>query len=359
MSVTALVVTMCCIVPPAVAWAIHAGSKARAAADSAWSTAAERLGGQFTPIGGPWYRRTPRRIDAVIDGVAVALDHYEVSSGENSSTTYTRARSPARAPADFTLKVYRASALSGLARAIGFQDVEVGDPGFDEAYVVKSSDPVAARMWLNASVRDAILGAWEFAFEIKGGTTESTRGKLLGEPEELVSLARAVVAVSDGRGRVLKAWRSVATAHDGSVTPHPERWATMAVVFDGVPMRADTRKVGDDHYTYVTAAVRGGRAKPFVLARDATLHKSKLPLASGADLPPDYLLWADDPDAVLTRLGPAVREGIATLSPAMIRVGEDNGTVTWAGICVSREEMEDAMRLCALVTSGEASGPYR
>lgn len=358
MSVTAIALIIGSVLPPVLTWAIYADKKRRASADKAWAEAAQALGGELTPVGGPWYKRTPRRIDAVVDGVAVAIDHYEESSGD-STVTHTRARSRASAPPEFTLKVHRSHALSGLGRVVGFQDIEVGDPGFDDAYVVKSSDPVAARIWLNGHVRKAIAAVPEFAFAIKEGALEGDHGKLLLESSELLALAHAMAACSDGRQRVMKVWQEVAKAYDGAAASHAERWATMEAVFDRVRMRFDTRKVGDEHYTYVTAAVRGGRAKPFVLARGASLHDGTLPRASAADLPEGYELWAHDADVVASRLGPAVRDSIAALSPAMIQVGEDDGTVTWQGVCVSREEMEEAMRLCHLVTSAEPLGPYR
>lgn len=355
---TEIVLIVSSVLPPVLTWAVYADRKRRKVTDVAWSAAAEALGGRFTPVGGPWYKRTPRRIDALLDGVAIAIDHYEESAGD-STVTHTRARARASAPADFTLKVHRSHAFSGLGRAIGFQDVEVGDPGFDDAYVVKTSDAAAARLWLNGEVRSAVAATPEAKFQIKACALEGDRAKLLDEPEELVALARAVAALADGRQRVMKAWRAVADAFDGTVEPLAERWATMTVVFERVEMRFDTRKSGDDHFTYVTAAVRGGRAEPFVLAHDASLHKSTLPQAHGVDLPEGYTLWAENAEAAVLQLGAAARDSIAALAPSMIRVGADNGAVTWPGISLAREDMEEAMRLCALVTAGAPTGPYR
>src|SRR5262245_33434215 len=79
-------------------WARAAAERVNAKTDAAWAEAARLLGGRFTRAGGSWYSPTPRRLEAEYEGVAVLVDHYEVSSGENSTTTYTRAISGARAP---------------------------------------------------------------------------------------------------------------------------------------------------------------------------------------------------------------------------------------------------------------------
>ncbi|HEX7604544.1 MAG TPA: hypothetical protein VF316_23160, partial [Polyangiaceae bacterium] len=62
--------------------------------DAAWSGAARKVEGSFRAAEGPWYRRTPRRIEATIDRIDVVADSYIVSHGK-SSTAYTRLTSAA------------------------------------------------------------------------------------------------------------------------------------------------------------------------------------------------------------------------------------------------------------------------
>jgi len=68
----------------------------------------------------------------------VILDSYTQSNG-NTSQTFTRVRSVFRAKDDLRFRVYRKSVFSGLGKALGMQDLEVGMPGVDEAYIVQSN----------------------------------------------------------------------------------------------------------------------------------------------------------------------------------------------------------------------------
>ncbi len=87
-------------------------------ADSFWTTGkAEAMHGQWT----------------------VTLDTYAVSNGK-SSTTYTRMRAPYVNPDGFMFAVYRKGIFSDLGKWMGMQDVTVGHPEFDEAFVIKGND---------------------------------------------------------------------------------------------------------------------------------------------------------------------------------------------------------------------------
>jgi len=69
----------------------------------------------------------------------VTLDTYTVSTGK-SSTTYTRMRAPFVNRDGLYFKVYRSGVLTGIGKALGMQDITVGNPIFDEAFVVKGNN---------------------------------------------------------------------------------------------------------------------------------------------------------------------------------------------------------------------------
>jgi hypothetical protein len=72
------------------------------------------------------------------DAWQVILDTYTQSNGETSQT-YTRVRTVFRARDDLRFRVYRKSIFSGLGKAFGMQDLEIGMPPVDEAYIVQSN----------------------------------------------------------------------------------------------------------------------------------------------------------------------------------------------------------------------------
>ena len=84
-------------------------------------------------------------IEAIVEGVSVVVDHYSVSHGK-SSTSYTRITAHAEGPGDFKLRLQKEGALASIGKALGAQDVVVGDPTFDETFVFKTNDEELARV---------------------------------------------------------------------------------------------------------------------------------------------------------------------------------------------------------------------
>ena len=84
----------------------------------------------------------------------VTLDTYVVSTGK-TYITFTRMRAPYVNPGGFRFTIYRKSIFSGIATMLGMQDIEIGDPEFDEAFVIKGTDerPVKA-LFANPHIRE-------------------------------------------------------------------------------------------------------------------------------------------------------------------------------------------------------------
>ena len=86
----------------------------------------------------------------------ITLDTYTESSGETSAT-YTRIRAPYVNKDGFRFTIYRKSIFSGLGKLLGMQDVEVGYPEFDEAFIIKGNDETKLRaLFANERIRQLI-----------------------------------------------------------------------------------------------------------------------------------------------------------------------------------------------------------
>ena len=66
------------------------------------------------------------KAQAVHDQWTVTLDTYVVSTGKTSAI-YTRMRAPYVNPDGFRFKIYRKSIFTGIGKALGMQDVDIGD----------------------------------------------------------------------------------------------------------------------------------------------------------------------------------------------------------------------------------------
>jgi hypothetical protein len=333
------------------------GKQQAAKTDAEWRRAAERLEGEFHPAVGRLIGAKSRRIVATVDRIEVEVDHYTQRSND-TTTTYTRLRARARAPEGFRLALSRTHLFSELARALGFQDVEVGNTSFDADHVVKASDPEAARLWLNGIVRKHILKAPEYRYQIEDGYVKAERSGLERSAPEIVRAVRAVAALADGRQRIFRVWGALAQQHGGKVRLRQRRWAQLEMERDGVPITIDTSVLHRRNYTVVRAQAVGAALEPFVLARDARLGCEEPP-SDGLEELPDYQLWCDDRDGVVALLSASVQTAIAELRPAEVRVEADAVALWCRGISVDALELDGATALAAVLASGSTRGPYR
>jgi hypothetical protein len=121
-----------------------------------WVAYALQRGLVYTPPSGSWLLYRTPRVHGVIDGIAFQFDTYKVGNGKNS-TTYTRVRARAIDPIQSSVRVYNEHVFSGLGKLLGFQDVKLDDPAFDEKYVVKADRDADARALLDGSTRSALV----------------------------------------------------------------------------------------------------------------------------------------------------------------------------------------------------------
>ena len=117
-----------------------------------WRQLCSQIGAQYVE-GGFW---KGDKVQAHCGQWTITLDSYTTSS-KNSSTTYTRLRAPYVNKDGFRFTIYRKSIFSGLGKALGMQDVEVGYPEFDEAFIIKGNDETKLRtLFANAKIRQLI-----------------------------------------------------------------------------------------------------------------------------------------------------------------------------------------------------------
>jgi len=80
--------------------------------------------------------------------------HHNAATHTGSSTTYTRLRAPYVNKDGFRFTVYRKTIFSGLGKLLGMQDVEVGYPEFDEAFIIQGNDEAKLRaLFANPRIR--------------------------------------------------------------------------------------------------------------------------------------------------------------------------------------------------------------
>ncbi|MEM7234232.1 MAG: DUF3137 domain-containing protein [Planctomycetota bacterium] len=77
----------------------------------------------------------------------LVLDTFTVSDGKTSST-YTRLRAPFVNKDGLYFKIYREGFFSSIGKFFGMQDIAIGDPYFDDTFVIKGNDEEKIRLLL-------------------------------------------------------------------------------------------------------------------------------------------------------------------------------------------------------------------
>ena len=127
-----------------------------------------------------------------INGLTVTIDTHQ-----SNDTTFTRYR--VRYPSlGLGLQAKRQHGLARVGKLLGFQDIEVGDPVFDEAIIVKGDYPERVASFLTPSRRVAITGLIELYPGSKITDTEiaySKRG-LDSDYRQLISTMQRILSVA-------------------------------------------------------------------------------------------------------------------------------------------------------------------
>lgn len=120
--------------------------------DEIWRQLCDQIGGNFIE-GGFW---KGSKVEVHHKQWTVTLDTYSESQGENNAT-YTRMRAPFVNKDGFRFTIYRRGLFSDLGKLLGMQDVEIGEPEFDDAYIIKGNDEdKLRRLFANPRIRQLI-----------------------------------------------------------------------------------------------------------------------------------------------------------------------------------------------------------
>jgi len=328
--------------------------------DTAWGAAAARLSGSFQRRAGPWYNRV-RRIDAEVKGIPVRVDHYTVSTGK-SSQTFTRLRASVPHAGALRLRIYPKHLLSGLGRALGFQDVITGDAAFDEAFVVKASDEQLARSWLTPAVRKAIERSAKYGFTVKDGELKVQLGELDGDADRLTAAVQAT-AVLAGTGRaLLRRWERFATKQRGSLEAAADGQARIEIDERSVPLRIEAAVDEEGGtVTRIVARVLDTDAERYELAREREALDDELQVLSDEqiDLPERFVLASSAPDQTARRLSAAVRSRLPGLAPLRIESDGQDVTVVLPGMETDEQRLEEAVEVASALAAETSKGAYR
>jgi hypothetical protein len=102
--------------------------------DEVWRQLSQEMGAEFVDDG----CRKGSNVQAHVGSWTVTLDMG--TSDQDGENPVTGLRAPYINPNGFQFTIYRKGIFSALRKLLGMQDIEVGDPDFDEAFIIKGND---------------------------------------------------------------------------------------------------------------------------------------------------------------------------------------------------------------------------
>ena len=199
---------------------VHVQKQEHEALGRAFHAVAAATGGSFDPGSHTFIGHRYPVVTLERDGAQVVLDLYTVNHGKSQSS-YTRVRATYALGEGPKLHVRLERMLHGIGKAFGMQDLAIGDPEFDRAYMVAGPGAAAVRRVLGdgdrrqmrTMLREWTLRSSEREIELKRSghcklseeliaAVEVALGAALAEKKLLDSLAAAIPDArtgSDGR----------------------------------------------------------------------------------------------------------------------------------------------------------------
>lgn len=135
--------------------------------DEIWTQIANDIDGEFIE-GGFWGE------DVLIykhGEWQILLDNYTVMMYTGTvtiPTTYTRMRAPFINKDGLYFKIYREGFFSSIGKLFGMQDIKIGDPFFDNEFIIKGNNPEKIKLLLaDAKIKELCQEQPQIHFEIK------------------------------------------------------------------------------------------------------------------------------------------------------------------------------------------------
>ena len=165
--------------------------------------------------GGGWFSGYPT-VSGTVDGASVVLDTYTVRSGKRRSTYHRMRVTDPKGPADAVIRAE--GVLSSIGKVFNGGDVQIGDPAFDAAVLVRGDAP-QLRARLREEARAAVIAALRDGWELSQGEWQWKRQGLERDGEALHAQLSSAV-------RAAQALRLVGTVEDAllqraKVETHP------------------------------------------------------------------------------------------------------------------------------------------
>jgi hypothetical protein len=117
------------------------GAIAKRKRDTAWRQLATEIGATF--VDGGFMHSS--KVQMPFKQWTITLYTYSVSSGDDSSTTYTRLSAPIQDAQGFQFTLLRKNIVTKIDHVLGAKEIATGDAEFDRTFAVRGNDDTKER----------------------------------------------------------------------------------------------------------------------------------------------------------------------------------------------------------------------
>lgn len=340
-----------------------------------WKLVAERLDARVEESSGLLSAGPGIRIVAPLQGASVTVEAERETPGrQRAPLLLTRVRADVVGTCGLRLEVVAEGLMESLGKALGGQDVVIGDEPFDDRYVIKASNEDLARAWLTESIRRGIEGCDSYVFSIADGEVLATRVGLEEDAKRLEAVIRQVAALSRGGRAQLLAVRTMAAEVGGLLSVRGDCWEPDGGVLI-VLERPSTQVLVDFTCSPVSGAERvltrvrarsllGTEGRFVIHGRptcDPPIELAQLPLAGHDDsiFSQCFTLMTNDAEGLSERLSPTLRQRLRGLSPALVTGDGREVTVLLIGLVTEPQPILEAIDLAVELAMTKPRGLYR
>jgi hypothetical protein len=128
-----------------------------------WRQLSTQIGGEYVP-GSALHED---RLVAHSQEWTITLDTYPQAVGR-AVVTYTRIRAPYVNRDGFRFRIHKKNLLSDLGKRLGMQDIVVGDPAFDDVFIIQGTDEAKAKaLFAGAPLRQLLQQEPDISLEVR------------------------------------------------------------------------------------------------------------------------------------------------------------------------------------------------
>ena len=132
--------------------------------DEVWRQLSQEIGAEFVE-GGFW---KGSKVQAHVGPWTMTLDTYTANRPARATSPTPACVPPTSTPRASGSRSTGRSVFSDLGKLLGMQDIEVGDPEFDEAFIIKGNDESKVRdLFANPKIRQMIQDQPKIRLEVK------------------------------------------------------------------------------------------------------------------------------------------------------------------------------------------------